>query len=774
MGMKSNRFITIILVALLAVFVLSALATRYAEPVNDGDIWFHLSYGRYLLENHTVIPDHTVFSWTPTQNKTIYCTWLSDIVFFLLFKAGGLNMLYAFRYLVIVIFIALALTFSRGSPMVFQPLIMLICLVGLMMSYTGLRIRSDIFSFLFMSVMVWIWLSTKLRKSYSHRLPYLLPIVTLLWVNSHGGFIFGMCFLALVLAGEWINRISGSSERLDDRTWKSLLVSVILSAFTLFINPYGWSYLSQLLNDLVLNPDELRMHMQTIQEYWSVFNRSMSAFHFIDWLVVALAVLITLFAVQARQKRTDWSLLLVNILFMLLYVKFLRTTYFWGIIFTFSSIYLLRETLQEGVLLPLREPVKAAAQGLCVVLLLFMATRAVYDNFCSPNIGFNLKYVTPMSEAEYIGCHLRGLRMGNDYLSGSYLIWSLYPSRKVFIDERYFPYKKWYQEYNAFEQNIDSGNTAAFLKKYPCDFWCISYSFPVMSYFVSSPEWKPVYYGPAACIFVSAGLDTSLLKPSTSESTYRSNLYNAYDIAKSAATTGDIDIARKLAEGINPCLLCRRQKETAINAKLNVGNFLVGGGKYYEAIRVYSGALLLDSSNALSGWLFGKGKDSDIAKLHDNLGYALLNSNQPGDALREFDLALKLKPDAANAGRYLPLLRNEIAKIDASISRLKAALASRPDDMNLLQSLAVQYTMKGQYDEALQYLRKELSIKPDNPEIYYNIACIYSKQNNVKMSLSYLDQAVQKGFHNWSLLGSDHDLDNVRTDPSFQKLMGGH
>jgi tetratricopeptide (TPR) repeat protein len=771
--MKNNKHI-IILIALLALAVLSAVAIRYAEPINDGDIWFHLAYGRYFLENHTLIPDHTVFSWTPTQNNTIYCSWLSDIVFCLLFKAGGLNMLYAFRYLVIVLFLALAFSFARGSPARFWPLILLICLVGLIMSYTGLRIKSEIFSFLSMSLMVWIWLSIKTQHGNSHRLPYLLPVISLLWVNSHGGFIFGMIFLGLVVAGEWINQVVGSSEKLDGQVRKSLFTAVLLSGFTLFMTPYGWKYLSQLLNDLVLNPAELTMHMKTIQEYWSIFSPGMSAFHFIDCLVAASILLIILFSLQIKQKRTDWALLLVNIFYLLLYMKFLRTTYYWGIVFTFTSVYLLRKTLRQGADLPFKKPVITSIHGICIILLLFISARLVYDNFCSSNIGFNLMYTTPTSEADYIQTHLQGLRMGNDYLSGSYLMWSLYPSQKVFMDARYFPYKQWYQEYNTFDRNPDDSATALFLKKFPCDFWCISYSSPVIKYFLSSPEWKAVYYGSSACIFLPARLSTHGLKPSTTESIFKANLYNAYDIAKFATAMGDIDAAERLAENMNPCPLCGTQKGTAINAKLNVGNNFVGRKRYYEAIRIYAGTIQLNSAHALVGWFFGKGSDKDLASLHDNLGYALLMTNQPGDASREFDLALKLKPDATNANKYLPSLKAELAKIDGSISRLKAILDSRPNDLNVLQALAVQYSMKGQYDDALQYLRKELNLKPDNPEIYYNIACIYSKQKNVPMSLSYLEQAVQKGFRNRDLLNSDHDLDNVRNEPSFQKLIGTH
>jgi hypothetical protein len=99
--MRRYRFSTLLFLIFLALVVLATIALRYAEPINDGDIWFHLAYGRYFLENHTLIPDHSIFSWTPAANDTIYCAWIPEIFFYLLFKAGGLQVLYALRYLFI-------------------------------------------------------------------------------------------------------------------------------------------------------------------------------------------------------------------------------------------------------------------------------------------------------------------------------------------------------------------------------------------------------------------------------------------------------------------------------------------------------------------------------------------------------------------------------------------------------------------------------------------------------------------------------------------------
>ena len=34
------------------------------HPIVDGDIWFHLLYGKVMVEQGSLIVDHTQFSWT--------------------------------------------------------------------------------------------------------------------------------------------------------------------------------------------------------------------------------------------------------------------------------------------------------------------------------------------------------------------------------------------------------------------------------------------------------------------------------------------------------------------------------------------------------------------------------------------------------------------------------------------------------------------------------------------------------------------------------------
>ena len=683
-------------------------------------------------------------------------------------------MLYALRYLFITVFILLVFSYPKKYHPGFFPAIYLIGLTSLLMSYAGLRIKAELFSFLLMAIMVWAWLRIKTKPDKAWPLFYLFPILILIWVNSHGGFIFGILFLDLVLTGEVLNWFIGSSEQLDPRFKKHLFISIILGNLALFITPYRMHYPIQLINNLVINSDEFKRHMINIAEYQSIFFPQASNLHFIDYMIVSSGILIIFIIAQLRRDRTDWALLLVNASFLIIYIKYLRATYFWAVIFAFSSSYLMKKLSQDNSELFIIKPLKIAIHSITIILLLFFSIRALYETYCIPAIGFNTDYISPKQEASFIRMNFPYQNVGNDYYCGSYLLWSLWPDKKIFIDARYFPYAKWYDEEGEFENSKNKATIEVLLKKYNCDLWCLSYDTPVLQYFINSPNWKLVYYGPSACIFQSNRVDLSQQTHSIAESIYKVGIYQAYTIMKFALAVGDLEVAKNIVKAMKPNPLCPQQARFAINAKLHVGNNLLTQGKYYDAIGVYSDAIKIVPIYPSVNHFWDNNIYTDLAMIHQNLGYSLMGVNRIGDAIREYTDALKLKPDLDTAQKYLPLLMTQMTKIDASISKLEDFLKYNPHDLKTLNSLAVYYSMKGQYNRTIDYFMKELSITPENPEIYYNLACIYSRQNRLKESRDFLDKSIKKGFNAWDLLKKDHDLDNLRNTNYFDNLLENH
>lgn len=476
---------------------------------------------------------------------------------------------------------------------------------------------------------------------------------------------------------------------------------------------------------------------------------------------------------QIRKKRADWALLLVNAVFVIIYMKYLRATYFWAVIFVFTSMHLLRQAAVHHTGEALKKPIKLAVHGIAAVLLVFFSLRAQYDEFCAPGMGFNLNYISPGPEAAFIRQNFPSLRLGNDYYCGSYLLWALWPENKVFIDARYFPYSEWYNEENELEWTDNPARREFLLEKYNCDLWCVSYGTPLLQYFISSPDWRLVFYGPAACVFVADRVASGQSTHTASDEIRRVHVNQAYAIARFASSINDLDVSRDIVLSMKPVPISRQQVHTAFNAGLNVGNCLMAHERFYDAIRVYSHALMLVRSSPLPEGLLMDGMDGYLAMVHDNLGYSFMQVNRLGEAADEFSRAMRINPGAEHAQKNLPVLTARIQELDESIASLESALGNSPDPQKILHLLAVYYSIRGLYDRALDRLMKESEMSPDNPRVYYDIACTYSKQGKLRESIRYLERALEKGFHDWDLMKKDHDLDNLKGSPHFHALMEG-
>ena len=50
----------VVLIAMTAMLVAVA-QVRFAQPVTDGDLFWHLAYAAQMLESRTLVPDHTLY-----------------------------------------------------------------------------------------------------------------------------------------------------------------------------------------------------------------------------------------------------------------------------------------------------------------------------------------------------------------------------------------------------------------------------------------------------------------------------------------------------------------------------------------------------------------------------------------------------------------------------------------------------------------------------------------------------------------------------------------
>lgn len=75
------------------------------------------------------------------------------------------------------------------------------------------------------------------------------------------------------------------------------------------------------------------------------------------------------------------------------------------------------------------------------------------------------------------------------------------------------------------------------------------------------------------------------------------------------------------------------------------------------------------------------------------------------------------------------------------------------------------------YDLAASNLATDAEVMPDNWRVWYNLACAYSLKGDKRRAISALNTSVQKGFTNAAELERNSQLDAIREEAGFKKIV---
>ena len=109
--------------------------------------------------------------------------------------------------------------------------------------------------------------------------------------------------------------------------------------------------------------------------------------------------------------------------------------------------------------------------------------------------------------------------------------------------------------------------------------------------------------------------------------------------------------------------------------------------------------------------------------------------------------------------------------LDFQIGFYEGLLEKKPDFAQALVLLGEIYTRKGFIEKGLEADRKLVDLRPDDPVVHYNLACDYSLLKMPEQSLEALQTSLHLGYRDFSWLEKDEDLNFVRQDERFHKLV---
>ena len=389
--------------------------------VGDPDFWWHMEAGSWIID-HGAFPSHELFTYTASNRTWADQEWGSEVIGDMIFRAGGF-LAFSLAY-VAVTWVGFWFIWRRIALERVPALIAGGCIA--VAAAAGVEVwgpRSQMISFA-LTCLTLYWVESYLRDRNRHL--FLLPLVTVVWANLHGGFVYGLAVVGLAAVTEavlWlVSPADGAHRRRSLRLWAVLAACAVAGLF---------------------NPITYRAYLAAIQTQTSAIQQTFIAewhspsFHSLGEVGLELLLLLVVFAMAFRRPRL-WDALVTVV----------------GIYAALSSVR--NAPLAAAALTPMvawsfggawersrwQEPLGRWIQRRASDLLILVSAGALIVTVGAVGIAAHtLSSQTastdanfPVGAANWLEAHPTvGTRMFNAYDWGGYLIHRFYPDRPVFI-----------------------------------------------------------------------------------------------------------------------------------------------------------------------------------------------------------------------------------------------------------------------------------------------------------------------------------------------------
>jgi hypothetical protein len=220
---------------LLLVATLVVVATLALSSLTVFDFWWYLASGQRILETRSV-PSTDPFSYTAAGRPWINHMWGTQVVFTLLWERWGRAALIGLKTAVVVALFGVVWATMRDRGV--HPL--WAAGVTLLAAWTGAgfwHARPQTFTYLFVAILAWL-----LRPGWEdrRRTLALVPLLLVLWVNLHAGFVLAFALIGVAGLGTAVPRLLDPGRRAAGGRAVALtaLLGLVAAAASL-VNPFG-------------------------------------------------------------------------------------------------------------------------------------------------------------------------------------------------------------------------------------------------------------------------------------------------------------------------------------------------------------------------------------------------------------------------------------------------------------------------------------------------------------------------------------------------------
>ncbi|MDR3698683.1 MAG: hypothetical protein P4L56_03550 [Candidatus Sulfopaludibacter sp.] len=379
------------------------LLACFSPAFQDHDAWWQLKTGQYIVQNHKLpVPDPFAFttylgqSAYPGEDATRYFNltheWLAQAFMYAAYAAGGFPLVVLLRALLLAAAAGVTglIAFRRTGS--FYSAIGA-ALLSATISYRFAYDRPLLVTFLFVALVMamleyrrWLWA---------------LPVLFVIWANCHGGFFMGWAVLAAYCA-------EGLVRRRPDRLLYGVTATSVLASG---LNPNGFRVFATLLY-------YRQSYMQSLLAEW----RPTPLWPLSPFVAIAAAAGVLLVLARGKARVADWLL--------------------FGA-FAVAGLYAFRNVVYMSIAGPVMiasylpwklKPLAAKWElAIAVILLAAIALPASQKR----TFQFSAWEATrPAGAVRFLLAHHVTGPLFNTYEQGGYLMWSLWPQLKVFVDGR--------------------------------------------------------------------------------------------------------------------------------------------------------------------------------------------------------------------------------------------------------------------------------------------------------------------------------------------------
>jgi hypothetical protein len=216
------------------------------RPLADADIGWQIRTGELILNTHA-LPRTDPFSSAMQGQPWFAWEWLYDVLLAVLHHAAGLNGVVWLCALLVAGVFALLLSelMRRGTGLLLAIFLMLLAeAASTIHLYARPHIASWLFSLLWFVVLDrWEGWDSAQQGRLPRWIFWFFPVSMLLWVNLHGGWLFGMALLAAFALAACVESLRSPDAfariRAGHRA-RAIAWAWIISAAASLANPFGW------------------------------------------------------------------------------------------------------------------------------------------------------------------------------------------------------------------------------------------------------------------------------------------------------------------------------------------------------------------------------------------------------------------------------------------------------------------------------------------------------------------------------------------------------